>query len=126
MSAYGSNRFDELVGKTFVSITGAEPQSDEIVFTCTDGSVYRMHHMQDCCESVTVEEVIGDPSKLIGDPILYAEESSNGDDLPVGVYNESFTWTFYRLATVNGHLVIRWYGSSNGYYSEDVDFVLKR
>lgn len=45
----------ELLGKTLVAITGADEGNNEIIFECSDGSKYRMHHEQDCCESVQLE-----------------------------------------------------------------------
>lgn len=107
-----------LVGKTLV---GAKETSDEIIFECVDGGVYKLYHDQDCCENVRVEEVIGDLDDLVGAPVVQAEETSNeGHPEPEGC--DSFTWTFYKLATNKGSVTIRFLGTSNGYYSERVDF----
>lgn len=111
--------FRELVGKTITSIDGAEEDSEVVKITTTDGS-FRMFHYQDCCEGVTLAEVHGDIDDLIGEPVVYAVESCNPDDPEPG--GESSTWTFYRLATSKGLVVLRWLGESNGYYSESVDF----
>lgn len=114
--------FTELVGKV---LTEAENTGDEIKFTISDGSIARLTHQQGCCESVTVEDVVGDLSDLVGSPILMAEESTS-DTNPKGVtkeYQDSFTWTFYRISTIKGTVAIRFYGESNGYYSESVDFI---
>jgi hypothetical protein len=53
--------------------------------------------------------------------ILAISSSTNPPGVTKG-YQDSFTWTFYRLATVKGYVTIRWYGESNGYYSESVSF----
>ena len=107
-----------LVGLTLAQVHGCEPESDQVVFTSTCGRVFKLWHDQDCCEHVRLVEVIGDPGDMIGSPIGQAEESSNNEETSDG----SQTWTFYRLATAKGSLVLRWLGESDGYYSESVDF----
>lgn len=118
-------QIQELVGKTLVSIE-VSPDKDEILFTSTTGKQWKMYHDQDCCESVEVEDIIGNLSDLLNSPIIMAEEVSFSDENPEGVpvkeWQESYTWTFYKLATVKGYVTIRWYGKSNGYYSEAVSF----
>ena len=118
---------EELLGKTLVDIQGAEEGSDEIIFICSDGTKYKMFHDQDCCEYVAVEDVCGDIECLLNTPIAMAEDISNecsdmGPSDRMG-YDDSYTWTWYKLATVKGYVTIRWYGTSNGYYSESVDFM---
>jgi hypothetical protein len=117
-------QLSDLVGKTMVSV---ENQADyEIVFTTDDGRTFKLYHDQDCCESVKVEDICGDLSDLVGAPILQADEETGETVQPAGwrpdEYCDSYTWTFYKFATVKGSVTIRWYGESNGYYSESVDF----
>ena len=121
-----STLFAQLIGKTLVYVGGLEKGSERVTFTCDDGTEFVMHHAQDCCESVSVADVTGDVDDLIGSPILMADESSSDKEWPADAarpdYTESFTWTFYKLATVKGYVDIRWLGESNGYYGEEVSF----
>ena len=118
--------FNNLLGKVLTKIEGLEKGKDFVTFYAEDGSVYEMYHEQDCCECVIIEDVCGDVDDLIGSEILLAE-AVESDEWPEGVqkseYTDSFTWTFYKLATRKGFVDIRWLGESNGYYSESVDFV---
>lgn len=113
-----------LKGKT---LTNIEVESDEQVknyirFTDTDNNNYIMFHERDCSETVYIEDICGDINNLIGSPLSMAEcvTKENSDTS----YEDgcSITWTFYKLATVKGYVTIRWYGESNGWYSEKVDF----
>ncbi len=116
--------FSTLAGKTITEITTDD--WEQIDVTTSDGKQYRMNHSQDCCESVNIESIVGDLQSLVGQVITIAEESSNSlseENDADGNWHESTTWTFYKLASIKGHVDIRWCGSSNGYYSESVDFV---
>lgn len=127
----------ELEGQTLLGIFGSvagQPQDvyapvhngvrkgDVVIFFVTIDNVYAFYHPQDCCECVTVEDINGDYFDLLNTPIISAEEVIN-DDHPTKYGDESSTWTFYKFHTHKGHVTIRWYGTSNGYYSESVYFV---
>lgn len=112
----------DLVGQTMASV---ENKGDELVFTTAEGKSFKLYHSQCCCESVSIESLVGDLADLVGEPLLVAEESTSGEH-PEGYtaeeYEGSFTWTFYKFATRKGYVDVRWFGESNGYYSESVDF----
>lgn len=112
--------FSEMLGQTLARVDGAEYGSEEIRFVALDGKTYLQFHEQDCCETVTVEDVTGDLEDVIGSPLVEAEEVSQPAELDDG--SVIGTWTFYKLRTEKGSLVIRWLGESNGYYSERVSF----
>lgn len=117
--------FSVLKGMTLASVDG-EAGGDQIDFVTVDGRRFRLYHKQDCCENVHVESIVGDLQDLIGAPILFAEESASADAPDDACQDDSaydsVTWTFYKLATRKGWVDIRWFGTSNGYYSEAVDF----
>lgn len=121
-----SRTIDEMMGKCFLSV---KQTTDELIFLSKDGSGVKFYHDQDCCETVYIEDVCGDLNDLcdpnLDIPIIVAEEvvSDRRDGLNLDG-DESFTWTFYKFATIKGSVTVRWYGSSNGYYSEGVDIMV--
>jgi len=136
---YNELDFNVLEGKTLTKIIvrasednasyAPDPGDNEIYFTTNVGEVYRLYHEQNCCEDVGIESIIGDWNDLIGAPILLAEKVTNRTDPPrPDEYgdSDSYTWTFYKMSTIKGSVTIRWYGESNGYYSEEVDFELHK
>jgi hypothetical protein len=113
-----SAKLVDMVGKVFTLVTET---GSTMVFE-NDNDRYVFFHSQDCCESVSINDIVGDLSDLVGEPLLVAEEVSG--ESPVGFedeYHESVTWTFYKFATRKGYVDVRWLGESNGYYSESVD-----
>lgn len=119
---------DYLMDKTIADIQGLKKDSDCVQIHFTDGSYLSMYHDQDCCESVTLEDFDNDAQSLIGGSIIRIEECiSNADDeefSPLNDYDNSYTWTFYTIITSKGIMKLRWYGTSNGYYSESITLTL--
>jgi len=117
---------EPLIGKTFSKVLKGKPQGnksayeegDALIFGSLSGS-YQFFHQQDCCENVSIEDICGDLSDLEGSPILEAEcwtRCSITED------DEACTMSFYKFSTIKGSVTVRWCGTSNGYYSETVDF----
>lgn len=117
-------KFETLLGLTLTDVR--QDGRERIVFKTDSGKSYMLWHRQDCCEGVEIEDVAGDYSDLVGSPILQAEEvEGKANEVPAWAPragSESFTWTFYKLATIKGSVTIRWLGESNGYCSESVEF----
>jgi len=110
--------FNELVGRTLYKATA---DGEELTLYLSDTNYVRFYHRQDCCESVYIEDICGDLEDLVGSELVEAEEVSSYDADPLYEGEESYTWTFYKFRTRKGSVTVRWYGSSNGYYSESVD-----
>jgi hypothetical protein len=129
MRYYDQNTEENLTALVGQTVTAIDREGgDEVLMRLhlADGSTMAFIHQQDCCESVSLDDVEGSDEDIIGSPITLAEEVSETPEEPADPSDKeygTFTWTFYRLATVKGYMTIKFYGSSNGYYSESVDFV---
>jgi hypothetical protein len=111
-------RIEDMVGKVFTSVT---QDGREMVFA-NDKEKFIFYHYQDCCESVYIDDIVGDLSDLVGEPLLIAEEVSGEAPVLDDEYHECVEWTFYKFATRKGYVDVRWMGESNGYYSTSVSF----
>ena len=107
-----------LTGLTLSAVKYMRKGSDQVVFETTCGRQFHMYHSQACCEQVQLEDVCGDVEDLIGSPVTRAECRTNTGP---SEYTSS-TWTFYTISTIKGTVDLRWLGTSNGYYSEQVNF----
>ena len=110
-----------MLGKTFASVESYsfdhfsdKDLHDIMVFETADNEQFIFCHEQNCCEGVWIEDIAGELNDLVSAPLLQAEEVISSED-------RGTTWTFYKFATVNGSVTVRWLGESNGFYSESVD-----
>lgn len=110
----------EFIGLTFNKVKQVD--CENLIFI-SNTHKYTMYHEQNCCETVEISDITGDLDDLVGVPIIQASEETNEDNPPEGA--DSFTWTFYNIATIKGYVTIRWLGESNGYYSESVDIKME-
>ena len=118
---------DRLVGLIPTQVIGTIGD-ETFKITFSNGAQVTFYHEQDCCESVDIDDIVGDVTKLIGNPLTKACLKISDEDTPPtrddSYPDDSTTWTFITLATVKGYVDIKFFGTSNGYYSETVDVKL--
>ncbi len=112
--------FEELIGKTLTAIKVDEKYAAWILFVISEDEKYLLHNDEADCNDVqvTIDDINGDINDLVGSPLTMAESVSN--EAFEKTQDAEGTWTFYRFATIKGYVDIRWFGTSNGYYSETV------
>ncbi len=116
-------QFSDLLGHTLADVrkTTADDGEDRLIFTLDDGREFMLWHRGQCCESVSIEDICGQLEWLVGSPLVQCEEVTNaGDDMEAEPRNEatppdwqpehrlSWTWTFYKMATVKGYVPKEW------------------
>ena len=126
--------FNEMIGKVFDSVKVYHEDVPEHIRSYLDNTclyfryetlvfsskdlIAAFFHCQDCCESVTIKDIVGDLSDLEGSPIVEAEVTIDfkwNQEMA-----ESETYSFYKFRTQKGFVTVTWLGNSNGCYSETV------
>lgn len=137
MSQYTDIEFkiEEMVGQSpreIIRHYGGECDYDGkklLSFFMHGGKEFHFVYYQDCCADVYLQDVDGDLSDLLDETITSAEiVSSEGIKSLKGKEeddhcDDSYTWTFYKISNKKTSITLRFYGSSNGYYSEEVSLV---
>ncbi len=82
-------------------------------------SIYLLKGDEDCCNDVYIESIDGDINDLVDSIIVEASEESNNDSPATDRAQEEYLWTFYKIRSEKGYVTIRFFGTSNGYYSEN-------
>ena len=117
--------FFELKGKTITLIDGINSDDSDTIITTSDGSIYTLTHIQDCCENVRVYGSVGNIDDVLNEEVIVAEDTNPMDNpnAPDYKYYESATWSQFRIVTNKGSFEIWWLGESNGYYGESVSVI---
>ena len=108
-----------IVGEVLTHID-LDPERDAIRLTTESGRTFLIHHDQDCCESVHIEDTEGNWRELLGKQVIEVthEETESGDPPPEDA--ESWTRTALAFKVDDATVISRWIGESNGHYSESV------
>lgn len=109
---------DQLVGMTITAVIYRENTESLLIHLNTH--VLEMVHVQDCCETVYLADVVGDFEDLIGYPLLKVSESI----VKISQEEPSSTASYYNFKTVKANVQLRWVEESSGYYSETIDCYL--
>lgn len=120
---YDAEPFDwKLPSATITHVFVLEQRIAKLVLS--DGRILALYHDQDCCEDVYIADGADELQTLVGEvltgievvskPFSQEELNEHGE--------ESATWTFMNVITNKDSVQLRWYGSSNGYYSESADY----
>jgi len=113
---------------TFEKSTRHWASFDQLIFKSTCGRTFRLG--TDDCSAPELIDIVGDLQDLVGHPLLQAESVQSKAKLSnrykfsrkkADTHTKSM-WTYYKFATIKGHVHLRWLGESD-YYSVEVDFV---
>lgn len=106
--------FETLVGSTCTSFKA----TDNSLTLYTSSDIHTFDHVQECCEDVYIESIVGDLTDLLNLPILEAKATVENNRTDEGLER----WTLIELSTIRGSVTIYFFSSYNDYNCPDVDY----
>lgn len=110
--AYGSDDFDELVGKTVQSVR-LSPDKEYFFLVTEDAREYQYRVEGDCCSSSWIEH-LSTPPQVEG-AVITEVRDEGGEDVPSDEH-ECLTVYQTHFRTNRGDITLEYRNSSNGYY----------
>lgn len=118
-----NENWHDLKGQTITSIQAPIGDADIEIHTEEGGLSAR--HFSDCCESVDLVRVDGNPQDIVGCKIINAEDDTGCAEPEWATAEhrgESVTWAKLTIETERGSVTFWILGCSNGYYCETVGY----
>lgn len=114
--------FHTLKGKTLTKVKVKGGNDDTEIYFHVGKEKFVLTHIQECCEDVSLIDVVGDFSDLIGNPLITAEVRTS--DYEPSSERRYGTWAFYEMSTIKGSVTMRWLGMSSGAYSQEAELYM--
>lgn len=115
-------KFESLSGKTLNKVA---TDYDKLTFYCSDNSVYELVGSEkDWGSECRIEDITEGYEDVLSDSLIVEAYMSQDeiDDVEIDDKEDSW-WTFYRIITTKGTVVIRWYHyCESPYYSSEAYF----
>lgn len=105
--------------ETIESVVGLAEGSDEVLFITKSKKAVALYHIQRCSATIDLHSFECDIDDFRGAVVIDAECVETVK--LVKSRHKSENWSFYRINTTKGSLVLRWCGDS--YYSDEVSVV---
>lgn len=112
-----ARELEAFIGRVAIAVRGMEVHSELVEIYFSNFTRLCLFHRQDCCESVCVVDVAGEPGDLLGSELRMCEAVDSSAAEPPE-HPDSWSATWFKFRTIKGDITLRWLGESNGYYGE--------
>lgn len=117
------NEIESLIGHRIVSVRwDTDRYGYRVLRIGTDSFDLVMEHERDCCNQGDLIDGFDDLKQMVGEVVLEAEcVKQDGVEGQMPDWADYLNqWTFYKIRTMNTSATLRWFATSNGYYSVEV------